>query len=106
MALKRYFHPFGRHSEQLVTPKTTIIDGNPVFTPGLSAEFGNHVCATENLKLQKAIESGSSFKEGTIKLLPEGVEIKGNKPGYSGPATVVAEPTKEPESPEQKTTKK
>jgi hypothetical protein len=89
MAVKRYFHPFGRHSEQLITPTTTVIDGQTIFTPGLSAEFSNHICTTEDPKLQKAIENTAAFKRGTIKLMPEQAPVENSGPDYGGKATVV-----------------
>lgn len=72
--MKRYFHKIGGvHSEQLVTPKTVLVDGEAIKKPGVAANFGNHILETEDEELQEELEHGDKgkklFETGTVKLL-------------------------------------
>ena len=91
--MKRYFHKIGgRHSEQLETPKSLLVEGNIIKQPGVSAEFSNHICETDNEELQDLIEKSQLFKTGTVKLLkhdPPPQEGSGAK--YTTGSVTVAE---------------
>lgn len=91
--MKRYFHKIGgRHSEQLVTPSSILVDGRVIDNPGLSAEFGNHICETDDENLQGLIEKSPMFEAGTIRLLEKDPPPQeGSGPKYATGQATVAE---------------
>ena len=91
--MKRYFHKIGgRHSEQLKTPKSLLVEGEVVKQPGVSAEFGNHMLETDDEELQTELEKSPIFKSGTVKILKdEPPPREGSGPKYATGKSTVAE---------------
>lgn len=91
--MKRYFHKIGgRHSEQLKTPKTLLVEGEVINQPGVSAEFGNHICETEDEEVQTLLEKSPIFKSGTVKILKDDLPPQeGSGPKYTTGKAMVAE---------------
>lgn len=91
--MKRYFHKIGgRHSEQLKTPKSLLVEGEVIKQPGVSAEFSNHILETEDEELQELLEGSKLFETGTVTILKHVPPPReGSGPQYATGQSTVAE---------------